>query len=120
MLYEAGRAAALAEAGGRALPAIAAGLAVVAVALGSLLARERAGRRGPEVAIAASGREAPPIAPVLAPPARPIEPDSYLALRRQVLAGGLEPSPAKALDLVPTGPDDPPAPLRVRSRVVDL
>jgi hypothetical protein len=112
LIFEAGRAAGLAEARAsfhrRFWP--------LAMAASLLLATGLFMTRHPEPVEVAEVSPQPPRPIVVSPPIPPIDPNSYLALTRQIAAGGLDPirrdSPRPESD--PSISVDRPPPLRAR------
>ena len=124
MLFEAGRASALAERRGRVGYAIAAGFALVAVGLGGLLAREQAARKELEVKIASL---APPAPSAMRPAVATVElnmsgrlsPDSYILLSRRISVEGLDPLPGGSTSLPAEAGSKAPTPTMEPLRVRD-
>jgi hypothetical protein len=122
MLFEAGRASALAERRGRLGMSMAAIFALIAVGFGGLFVRERARLLALEVRLKTDTREVvrqtPSTSPIPDRPYRPIEPDSYLSLTRQFLSVGLDAAPQKVRqeprESIPARPSQSTPPLRVR------
>jgi hypothetical protein len=92
MLYDAGRAAALAGVQARSWRLATAALALLTIGLGGLLAREQSQRRVLETALAARAGTLEP-APAISSPARetpaiePLEPSSYFVLTARLTQG---------------------------------
>lgn len=132
MLYEAGRASAIAENRRvvRTLSAVGLAFALATAGLGAGWTLER--RRGVEweAALASASTPAPIPSPSLAipvrnetPPPRPPDPFSYLTLTRRIADGRIEfESPARSPRSDDRAPTPGPSPLRVgdRDRLLDL